>query len=186
MAQVSSVPNWWQSWMTPTIILAFVAWVWIAMRPALVRLLYYLLCLEPKKFEDTILSTLESKSGRVRFKAYSLEVHAERVKAVDERIDEALNIANANKDSLTKISEVQLLQGRAITGVQESVRDVPKLTDSMDRVSRSIEIFAKEMKAMGETMIRLEERQAANERRRAQTPDGPRRRASDEDDETRR
>jgi hypothetical protein len=178
--QASAMPGWWQSWMTPAVVLALIAWLWIALRPALVRLLYHLLCLEPKKFEDTILSTLESKSGRVRFRAYSLDVHAERVQAVDKRIDEALEVANANKDSLTAIRQIQDLHGSALSDVQKAVRDVPTLTESITRLSKSMETFAIEMKAVNETMFRLDERSAMDlERRKRDVPNSPARRKTD-------
>jgi hypothetical protein len=180
------VPGWWQSWMTPTLILAFAAWMWIALRPAFVRLLYHLLCLEPDRFERTVFGALDTKGGRVKFRAYSLEVHAERVQEVDSRIDEALSVANANKDSLGAIRQIQDLHGASISRVQEAVKDIPQMGEAMTRISRSLEAFAKEMKVVNDTMIRLEERSTMEERRLHQMPGSPHRRATDTDDEPRR
>jgi hypothetical protein len=173
------MPNWWQSWMTPAIVLALTAWLWVALRPALVRLLYHLLCTDEERFEKTLFGTLESKSGRVRFRAYSLEVHAERVKTVDGRIDEALNVANANKDSLVAVRQVQDLHGSALKEVTAAVKDLPQMSDALVRISKSLEAFTRELKDVNETMIRLEERSGLDDRRQKQTPGSPKRRAED-------
>lgn len=174
----ASIPTWWQGWMAPAIVLVLVGALWRLIRPALTRAGFQILCSDPGRVRRMIFDSLETKDGQIKFRAYTLEVFADRVNEVDDGISEALEIAQSNKDALMAIREIQNLHGGALRDVQASVKDLPQLADSLQRLSRSMEAFASEMSVVNKTMVRLEERSDI-ERRMRQEVGGPRRRETD-------
>lgn len=160
------------------------ALTWIAV-PVFVKLVHHFFAREPERATDTVIEALATKSGKVRLKAlmedifeYELQEREQRIATNEGRTDRAIGIAEANHDRLEQIdltTKTHSMELKAITG---SLVEVPRMGEALDRISKSIESFATEMRGVHDFMSRSDERERirTEERRLGQSNPHPNRR----------
>jgi hypothetical protein len=148
-----------QPWMAPAIVLTLAGLVWVLLRPAVIRFVFWL---------------LQSDDGRLRFRRY-----------VEDEFDPEFTRWEATADTVEGLVESVTLQGSVLREVKEATKDLPSMTGAFNRLAKAIEDLTHQMERVDETVTRMEEREKMRyggpERRGGHHPDtGHRRR--DEDD----
>jgi hypothetical protein len=179
----------WSRLVEPTLILLIIGWLAAVMRPLLARLLYWIAETEQGRSADFVFKGLEAPGAADRFRRYAEAAHADRIAEVDEamrdaseRAEEAMRIAKANSDRLEGLDASMTAHGAELIKINEKVADIPRLSDTLDRLQTTMEKVSDHMQRANEFMIRADERDRS-ERRHAQLPNSPLRRAGDHPDD---
>lgn len=155
--------------------------LWTVVRPAAIQLLFHLLSTRDDQMADVIFGLL--RKSPERFKAISEAVWRDRIEETDMAIEEALNLARANGDSLNQVSASINAHGAEIKEMRALMKDVPSLAPALERLSRSMEQVGERMEKMSEIVARVDERQRVMwpnvDRRVEQVDPSPRRREDD-------
>jgi hypothetical protein len=150
----------WNKWGAPAIILAVLGFVAAWIRPALLSLLHRLWRSDPARAVETALVVWKTDSGRLQMREYMKDILKEEF-AISQK---ALTIAEENKDVLAQVKFTQEALGISVNKIQESVQEVPKLTDALDRISDSMQAYADHMRTVSDFMSRSDERERLRER----------------------
>lgn len=165
---------------TFAVIFSAIAMSWVFMSPSVSRVIIKLLCRDDARFVDAILTALSDKRHRPRLKGLIDDMYADRIRQVDEGIEMALSIAQANTDRLEQVVESIKGHGAELKEVKALTRDVPSITPAINRLTQTLDKMSDEFAELGKTVARIDERQLLWERRQGQAADtGQRRRETD-------
>jgi hypothetical protein len=166
----------WSEWGAPTIVLALAGIVVAWGRPALIHLLHVLLRLDEGKSRETLFDVLQSHEGKMRMRSYMDALLADRWADVEV----AKKVALENRDVLGQVQFTQNAQGLELREIAMGIERLPGLTESLDRMSHSMEDFADKMTHVAEYIARADERERMRERyERGEMPERRRRQSSE-------
>lgn len=166
----------WEKWGAPAVMITLIAFIVSWIKPALSNGLHYLWRADPSKAVETAMVVWKTDSGRLQMREYLREVLKEEL-ALSKR---ALDIAEANHDTLEQVKHTQTAQGITIKIIEDGIERVPQMTDALERIGESMKVFAEHMETVSDFMSRSDERERLRERyERGQLPER-RHRQSDE------
>lgn len=158
----------WEKWGAPAVLITLIAFVVSWIKPALSNGLHYLWRADPAKAVETAMVVWKTDAGRLQMREYLRDVLKEEL-ALSKK---ALDIAEANHDTLEQVKHTQIAQGVTMNQIEESVDKVPQMTDALQRIGESMKTFAEHMETVSDFMSRADERERLRERyERGQLPE---------------
>lgn len=117
------------------------------------------------QWTNLVMRAIESEEGRVRMKAVSDKMYANRIRENDALLAKAIDAARENGDKADAITATQLMQGLVLRDVERATQQMPKITEALHEVAETNSRLSDTMQVMAIAFARMEEREREREKR---------------------